>query len=411
MNATVQAPAEIDPKQSKADPLSQANLGPQGTASTPSSGDARSGPPINYLLLRRRWFGRFRRVSDPDAAICDRRFIHEIRKLQLMRSIQRNEGVEQPQEIISDLWSLLQLRYAPSGRSPTKDEWTNADKLFVALFGKQNKDSNEDKNKRMRKKFVSSQVPMLIGYVPLFAAVLAAGALCSAVYAAAHTSSETFDVLVRILHEVTHKVLGYFHADFHLPISSGGNDSDRFVVCYLLWSISMGVIGACAWVGMNAISELDDAKFDISSRHENLLRLVLGGVFALVLALPFGLQDFTLFCYYAGHLLSENATPTFLPLANAAALVLPMPDAASTNASAEYAVSTTSLLTYAFALIVPFLLGYSTSLVTTVLTKNIKRAQDWFNPDSNDQSKNVKDQSDEKNRPGQPGTDPAPAAQ
>ena len=97
MNATVQAPAENEPKLSTVDPPPQANSGPQETAGTPPSGDACSGAANIY--------------------VCDHQFIREIRKLQLIRSIQLDERVQQPPEI-SQLWSLLELRYGRNGRWP-----------------------------------------------------------------------------------------------------------------------------------------------------------------------------------------------------------------------------------------------------------------------------------------------------
>ena len=285
-----------------------------------------------------------------------------------MRSIQQGEGVG-PKDI-SELWPLLQLRYAPFNRLPTKDEWIAVDNLSVVLFSKKHAD--------LRKKFVSSQVPMLITWLPLLMLIVAGVTLCLGVYSAADTQSSTLGSIIQKVIQFLHNLFsGAQAASAGTQAASSTGDYDWCVASYLFWSVSMGVIGAAASVGMNAISVLNDTTFDISNRHQIWLRVILGGVFALVLALPFGLENFALFCYYAGHLLSNDATPTTVLLPNATATVLP-PNAASTTASIAYVASRTSSLTYAFALLVPFLLGFSTSLVTNVLSTLINWAQKCF---------------------------------
>jgi hypothetical protein len=176
-------------------------------------------------------------------------------------------------------------------------------------------------------------------FVAIFMLVVAVVTLCSAV------GTPFFDWLLKFFQ---------FNTD--------GSDPDRFLMSYVCWSVSMGIIGAAASIGMNAIHVLHDGIFDISSKPQNWMRLVLGGVFGLVLALPFGLGDYTLFCYYAGHL-GGDVTPPFPD---------PLTDAVSPLA---YAASMTSSVTYAFALLAPFLFGYSTSLVTIVLSQLINGLQ------------------------------------
>jgi hypothetical protein len=117
---------------------------------------------------------------DPDPAItyiCDRLFIREIRKLQLMRSIQRDEGLPQPPEI-SELWPLLRMHRARSGRLPNDLERAAVDRLSVSL-------SSTMTDESAKKKWVSSQVPMfIITILPLLTLLFAVLSLCSAVYGA-----------------------------------------------------------------------------------------------------------------------------------------------------------------------------------------------------------------------------------
>ncbi|MBV8869526.1 MAG: hypothetical protein JOY65_08940 [Acetobacteraceae bacterium] len=359
MNATVQAPAENEPKLSTVDPPPQANSGPQETAGTPPSGDACSGAANIY--------------------VCDHQFIREIRKLQLIRSIQLDERVQQPPEI-SQLWSLLELRYGRNGRWPYARERADLDRVSVVL--------SSTMTDSIKKRWVSSQVPMLIAWLPLAMLIVAGVTLGLSVYAAAGAKSETLGVL----HKIIHWVLQFLGLDFHLA-HNNKTDSDQFVVAYLFWSVSMGVIGAAASVGMNAISVLNDATYDISSRHQIWLRVTLGGVFALVLVLPFGLANFVLFCYYAGHLLiGDDATSKAALLA----------DVSQASPSLAYAASKTSSMMYAFALLAPFLVGYSTSLVTNVLSKLINDAQQYLGSAPGGSS-------EKKSQPSQPSTAPAPA--
>lgn len=119
---------------------------------------------------------------------------------------------------------------------------------------------------------------------------------------------------------------------------------------YLSWLVSMGCIGAVAFVGMNAISAQDDITFDISNMRLMILRVVLGGLFALVLTLPFGSQNFIEFCYVIGTGAKFD----------------------SGNGEAENPFAQILMLT------MPFLLGFSTSLVILILNQLVESIQAFF---------------------------------
>ena len=66
------------------------------------------------------------------------------------------------------------------------------------------------------------------------------------------------------------------------------NNNIIIIVSYLFWVVSMGCIGAIAFIGMNAISAQHDITFDISNARLLYLRIVLGGLFARLFAVLSG---------------------------------------------------------------------------------------------------------------------------
>ena len=101
--------------------------------------------------------------------------------------------------------------------------------------------------------------------------------------------------------------------------------------CYLLWLISLGAIGSIAFIGMNALSVQQDITFDLLNARLINLRVALGALFALVLTLPFGYPGYLKFIF---QLTGFNIKSEENPFTTADAVML----------------------------IMPFLLGFSTSL-------------------------------------------------
>ena len=114
---------------------------------------------------------------------------------------------------------------------------------------------------------------------------------------------------------------------------------------YLLWLVSLGAIGALASIGMNALSIQDDITFDLSNMRLMSLRVTLGALFEVVLSLPFGYPEFLAFCK------------------------------AIWKPSQFYDPSTGVLTTQAILLLLPFVLGFSTSLVIQVLSQLVEAIQ------------------------------------
>jgi hypothetical protein len=121
-------------------------------------------------------------------------------------------------------------------------------------------------------------------------------------------------------------------------------------VAFLAWVAALGGIGSIAFIGMNALAIQDDATFDITNKKLITLRVMLGALFAVVLTLPFG---FTSFAHFIEEL-QKKTTASIL-------------DANAPSIAAE------SLL-----LLLPFVLGFSTTLVIMVLNQFVEAVQSFF---------------------------------
>jgi hypothetical protein len=109
--------------------------------------------------------------------------------------------------------------------------------------------------------------------------------------------------------------------------------------------MSLGAIGAVAFVGMNALSLQSDITFDLTNNRLVILRIVLGALFALVITLPFGFGGFVAFCQ----------------------------SIASGKLDSDVQLSTQAIL-----LLLPFILGFSTSLVIMILNRLLDAIQAFF---------------------------------
>jgi hypothetical protein len=127
------------------------------------------------------------------------------------------------------------------------------------------------------------------------------------------------------------------------------------LLSYLIWLATLGSVGALAFIGMNALSIQDDITFDLTNTRLMLLRVALGALFAVVLTLPFGYAEFLTFC-------ARIAQPFQQLIAK--------PGSEPTDASV--------LTREAVFLLLPFVLGFSTSVVILILNQIIEAAQVFF---------------------------------
>jgi hypothetical protein len=112
--------------------------------------------------------------------------------------------------------------------------------------------------------------------------------------------------------------------------------------CYFLWTALLGAIGAIAFLSMNALSIQEDVTFDLTNKSLLAVRIVVGSLFGVILSIPFGFYSFIAFCESIA-----RGTPP-LGVQEAALLLL------------------------------PFVLGFSTSLVILVLNKFVESVTVFF---------------------------------
>jgi hypothetical protein len=170
----------------------------------------------------------------------------------------------------------------------------------------------------LRRRFLRGEVPAWMTWLPVAFAVIAMLALIAAIF-------------------VTD--LGFF------GIQSVGA---RTLPFYVIWLIALGAIGSAAFIGMNALSIQEDITFDLTNRRLMLLRVALGALFALVLTLPFGFGGFVEFCQ----------------------AILAMKGSRSTEVE--------SIKPQAILLLLPFILGFSTTLVIMILNRFVAAVQTFF---------------------------------
>jgi hypothetical protein len=118
-------------------------------------------------------------------------------------------------------------------------------------------------------------------------------------------------------------------------------------LCFLAWVAALGAMGSIAFIGMNALSVQDDATFDLTNSKLLILRIALGALFGLVLTLPFGFHGFARFCLE----LADTKAPT--------------------SAESGLAIQSVKLL-------LPFILGFSTTLVIMILNQFVEAIQSFF---------------------------------
>jgi hypothetical protein len=124
--------------------------------------------------------------------------------------------------------------------------------------------------------------------------------------------------------------------------------------CFTFWSAATGALGSTAFLYVNALSIQVDPKVDLTSRTLITMRLILGSLFAVILAVPFGYESFYHFC--------KNLSNAGEPLQHPTGPIL--------NAG--------TTLEDSLLLLLPFTLGFSTPLALTILHRLIKSVQSFF---------------------------------
>jgi hypothetical protein len=250
-------------------------------------------------------------INTQEPLISDKQFIEDLNRLKELRSFLIREAVRANFNAIS-FGKLNLLRYSETGRPPTADEWEQVEHQTHTLFNLL--------SDPLRKKFLLGEVPPVITLLPL-------GFGCAALLC----------------------LLGAIFVTWFYP-----DTRPNILPFYLVWILSLGAIGAIAFIGMNVLSVQEDITFDVSNKRLMLLRVILGGLFGLVLTLPFGFDSFREFCK----------------------------EIASGSARAAANTANTKLAADAVLLLLPFILGFSTSLVIMVLNRFVDAVQTFFGRNS-----------------------------
>ena len=246
-------------------------------------------------------------------AIGDATFCKYIDRLKDLHNFLYQEAVPvNPSDAISlEMGNLSALFFHAKGRPPTPLEWNQVERQTQAIFLLL--------TPSLRRKFLMGGTPWIVAWMPIYFLGIAAVSLVAAV------------AIIRFA----------INPFWILPV-------------YLLWLATLGATGALAFIGMNALSIQDDITFDLTNTRLMLLRVALGALFAVVLTLPFGYEEFLSFC-------NGIAVPF------------------ST-------VKTSALTKQAIFLLQPFVLGFSTSVVILILNQMVDAVQTFFGRRSSQES-------------------------
>ncbi|MHB9835093.1 hypothetical protein Q8F57_009665 [Paraburkholderia terrae] len=232
--------------------------------------------------------------SPAQAAISDAQFINEIVALKSLRSFLMRQAVL---PALTSFGQLSILKYSDQGRDPSDEEWRLLDQCASQVYPLL--------TENLRAKYLATQAPRGIARTALLAA------LCAILTTA-------------------------------LTISFP--DSNMHVFAFAVWTTSMGVLGSLAFVGMNVLALQDDITFDYTNLRLTILRVVLGGLFGLVIAFPYGIYEYV-------HFLAALRDPK---------------------------IKNDDAIKQASYLLLPFVLGFSTTVVIIILGRIMQGVQALF---------------------------------
>ena len=257
-----------------------------------------------------------------DSFVNDRHLLDQVHRINAIKQFLIEEKVCFDADKLSsiDLSSLNKLKYHPFGRSPTKEEWNLLDTIYCSLV----KYLSPDLKRKMRIQelsFYFGPLPMIFFFIALTSTGL---------------WLESWDILAN-----------WSDAPFNVVWTG----------LVLIWSVSQGGLGACAFLGTSAIIQTrkeskggdpppandHDSEFsDITDRNFLKIRIIMGCLFGFLLGLPFA--DVSLNTMYNA-LSGPNNKPTAEDIA---------------------------------MLLVPFLVGFSTNLVLTIVNRVVSAIQTMF---------------------------------
>jgi hypothetical protein len=207
--------------------------------------------------------------SGPDAKsssvfVSSERFIAQLTQAEALKKFLFKEKVpiSEEQRKAIDLLELNNLEYKDDGRIPTTDEWRTLDEKHSALIA--------CLDLQLRRKLRISELDFFFGLLPMISlAVCAASTLFFMIY------PRFFD-------------------------PNGTSYEVIFAVILLVWTISQGALGACAFLGTSVLgtrtvqittsksSETSAAdEIDVTDPSILKIRVLSGALFAFLIGLPF----------------------------------------------------------------------------------------------------------------------------
>ncbi|MCZ4288233.1 hypothetical protein [Hoeflea alexandrii] len=212
------------------------------------------------------------------------------------------------------LGQLNQIQFDSNGRKPTTEEWDAVEKKSKLLFSLL--------SEPLRRRFLGTQIPNWFAKIAIVLVLLAAGALMWSVIA---------------------QDIGF------LGLSGIGSST---LPLYIVWLMSLGALGSLAFIGFGVISVSDEVTFDLSNTKIIQIRIVLGSLFALILTLPFGFYEYLSFVrgIYRGGPLSDL----------------------------EEKADALGVVKQSILLLLPFVIGYSTSLTITIMNRLMDAIRAFF---------------------------------
>jgi hypothetical protein len=276
----------------------------------------------------------FTRVAPPGKhSICDKPFMEDVEQLKALRSYLIRQAKSTAARTI-ELGDLNLLRFDQAGRFPTSEEWSDLEHRSNELY--------QHLTEPDRRRFLHGQIPDFVITTAEVLGLIALGALVVAFTGSLIANALTHLELVNFGNKILAAIQGtlglteFVEASYRLLV----------FVTFLGWVAALGAIGSISFIGMNALAVQDDATFDITNKKLIVLRVVLGALFAVVLTLPFGLKAFTDFL---SGLYLENPAET-----------------------------TSGLASKSILLLLPFFLGFSTTLVIMILNQYVEAVQMFF---------------------------------
>jgi len=216
------------------------------------------------------------------------------------------------------LGAIKHISYSRKGPCPTPKQWEDLDIALEALFVML--------DESQRRKFLLSQFP---AWMPRLAVAC----------------------LVLVCYSLGAEVLGAAHPGL-ASVSFGA---------YIIWLTAMGALGAISFIAMNVLSVQEDVTFDLTSSRLLAVRVIVGALFGLVLSLPFTWEVFLGFGQTIARGMVGTGMSAIPQLSGRIEVRMP-----------------TQPWNQALYLLLPFLLGFSTTLVILILNRLLDGVQAIF---------------------------------